>query len=359
MSLGSLPPNVGVGSRAAENIKEKDVVNALQGIFRRTEKERGETVANLNMFKKNNLHRNSISATLPRGTVEHDGENSYWVEGVWEDRSWRETGRESLEQLGKGAFGSVYKGTSGRVYKKVEEAYKDVYREALIQSLLSSDKSHGQHICKIEALYRDKDDEKPFFYFKMEAVDMTLARYLDLLADRSEGGLIHTAQLAEILIEIAKILDYFKKVYSFYHNDLHTNNIMIKNLANGEYIITFIDFGGSCIEINKVKYKPHKGCRPYELVILLGDLYTYGGATKGPNIFTENCKKQLRISTTDIKIMNKFIDYNNFIYFWSRTLQNVKGGSTRRKRRRARVRVTRVRVTRVRVTRVRSTHQRR
>lgn len=35
---------------------------------------------------------------------------------------------------------------------------------------------------------------------KMEAVDMTLAQYLDLLADRSEGGLIHTAQLAEIVI---------------------------------------------------------------------------------------------------------------------------------------------------------------
>lgn len=129
---------------------------------------------------------------------------------------------------------------------------------------------------------------------------------------------------------------------------------MIKILENGKYMITFIDFGGSCIEINNVKYKPHKGCRPYELVILLGDLYTYGGATKGPNIFTENCKKQLRICTTDIKIMNKFIDYNNFIDFWSRTLQNVKGGSTRRKRRRARARPTRARPTRVRLT-----HQRR
>jgi hypothetical protein len=353
MSWGAQPPNVGVGARLAGDITEKDVVNALQGIFRRNEKQRGETEANLNMFKKNNVHRNSISATLPRGTVEHDGETFYWVEGVWEDRYWRETGREPLEQLGKGAFGSVYKGTSGRVYKKVEDEYKDVYREALIQSLLSSDKSHGQHICKIEALYRDKDDEKPFFYFKMEAVDMTLAQYLDLLADRSEDKKIHTAQLAEILIEIAKILDYFKNSYGFYHNDLHTNNIMIKNLANGEYIITFIDFGGSCIEISNVKYKPHKGCRPYELVILLGDLYTYGGARKGPNIFTENCKKQLRISTTDIKIMNKFIDYKNFIYFWSRTLQNVKGGSTRRKRRRSRVRATRVRSTRV-----RSTHHR-
>lgn len=129
---------------------------------------------------------------------------------------------------------------------------------------------------------------------------------------------------------------------------------MIKILENGKYMITFIDFGGSCIEINNVKYKPHEGCRPYELVILLGDLYTYGGATKGPNIFTENCKKQLRICTTDIKIMNKFIDYNNFIDFWSRTLQNVKGGSTRRKRRRARARPTRARPTRVRLT-----HQRR
>jgi hypothetical protein len=350
MSWGSPPPNVGVGSRAAENIKEKDVVNALQRIFRRSEKEREETVANLKMFKNNNFHRNSISATLPRGTIEDDGKS--WVEGVWEGTTWRETGREHLEKIGKGAFGSVYKGTSGRVYKKIEETYKDVYREALIQSLLSSDKSHGQHICKIEALYRDKDDTKPFFYFKMEAVDMTLAQYLDLLADRSEGGLIHTAQLAEIVIKIARILDYFKKVYSFYHNDLHTNNIMIKNLANGEYMITFIDFGGSCIEINNVNYKPHEGCRPYELVILLGDLYTYGGATKGPNIFTENCKKQLRISTTDIKIMNQFIDYNNFIYFWSRTLPNVKGGSTRRKRRRTRVR-------RARATHVRLTHQRR
>ena len=182
---------------------------------------------------------------------------------------------------------------------------------------------------------------------------MTLAQYLDVLADNSPDKKIHTAQLAEILIEIAKILDYFKNSYGFYHNDLHTNNIMIKNLANGEYIITFIDFGGSCIEISNVKYKPHKGCRPYELVILLGDLYTYGGARKGPNIFTENCKKQLRISTTDIKIMNKFIDYKNFIYFWSRTLQNVKGGSTRRKRRRSRVRSTSVRPTRV-----RSTHHR-
>lgn len=227
MSWGSPPPNVWVGYRAAENIKEKDVVNALQRIFRRSEKEREETVENIKMFKNNNFHRNSISATLPRGTIEDDGKS--WVEGVWKGTTWRETGREPLEKIGKGAFGSVYKGgTSGRVYKKIEEAYKDVYREALIQSLLSSDKSHGQHICKIEALYRDKDDTAPFFYFKMEAVDMTLAQYLDLLANKSKDGLIHTPQFAYILAQVANVLYYLKKAYGFYHNDLHSNNVMIQ-----------------------------------------------------------------------------------------------------------------------------------
>lgn len=99
MSWGSLPPNIGVGSRLAENIKEKDVVNALQRIFRRTEKEREETVANLNMFKKNNFHRNSISATLPRGTIEDNGKT--WVEGVWEGTTWRETARETHRSISK------------------------------------------------------------------------------------------------------------------------------------------------------------------------------------------------------------------------------------------------------------------
>ena len=434
MSWGAQPPNVGVGARAAENIKEKDVVNSLQGIFRRTEKQRGETEANLNMFKKNNLHRNSISATLPRGTVEHDGESSYWVEGVWEDRSWRETGRESLEQIGKGAFGSVYKGTSGRVYKKIQQTYKDVYREALIQSLLSSDKSHGQHICKIEALYRDKDDEKPFFYFKMEAVDMTLAQYLDLLADRSEDKKIHTAYLAYILAQVANVLDYFKKTYRFYHNDLHSNNVMIRLLDNGQYMIKFIDFGMSCITIEGITYTFVKECKPYELLLLVADIYHFGGAKGYTSIFTEYCKQKLLDCMGDGKGFNlynelqetherttliyeqfqnnahkkdminqryranipkymryntgmkmainnpdesryspwlsvkgdktlydrflenkvlqeRFTDYNEFIRFWVPSWK-AKGGSTRRKRRRSRVRA------RVRSTRVRSTHHR-
>ena len=306
MSLGSLPSNIGVGSRAAENIKEKDVVNALQRIFRRSEKEREETVANLNMFKNNNFHRNSISATLPRGTIEDDGESSYWLEGVWEGTTWRETGREPLEKIGKGAFGSVYKGTSGRVYKKIEETYKDVYREALIQSLLSSDKSHGQHICKIEALYRDKDDTKPFFYFKMEAVDMTLAQYLDSLADRSEDGLIHTAQLAYILAQVANVLDYFKKVYSFYHNDLHTNNVMIQLLDDGQYIVKFIDFGMSCIMIEGLAYKPEKECKSYDLLVLVADIYNFDGAKGDTSIFTPYCKQKLLDCMGDGKGFNLY-----------------------------------------------------
>jgi len=304
MSLGSLPSNIGVGSRLAENIKEKDVVNALQRIFRRTEKEREETVANLNMFKKNNFHRNSISATLPRGTIEDDGET--WVEGVWEGTTWRETGREPLEKIGKGAFGSVYKGSSGRVYKKIEEAYKDVYREALIQSLLSSDKSHGQHICKIEALYRDKDDTKPFFYFKMEAVDRTLAQYLDSLADTSEGRLIHTAQLAEIVIKIARILDYFKKAYGFYHNDLHSNNVMIQLLDDRQYIVKFIDFGISFIENDTLTYKPGKDCKSYDLLVLVADIYHFGGAKGDTSIFTPYCKQKLLDCMGDGKGFNLY-----------------------------------------------------
>ena len=356
MSWGEQPRNVGVGTRFTEDITEKDVIDPLQRILGRTEKQREETVANLNMFKKNNFHRNSISATLPRGIIVEDGNTVYWVEGVWEDRSWKETRRETLEHLGKGAFGSVYKGTSGHVYKRVEGIYKEVYREALIQSVLSSDKLHGQHICKIEALYRDKDDEKPFFYFKMEAVDMTLAQYLDYLA--SPDKKIDTPQLAHILIEIVKSLDYFKKAYGFSHNDLHSNNIMINLLDNGDYIFMLIDFGMSCIEVNNVMYKHRRGCRYYDNLILADDLNIFGGDKKGPDVFSESCKKILNMSVTNPHLIEKFIDYQKFINFWENHLQRAKGGSTRRKRRRSRVRSTHVRPTRVRSTHVRPTRVR-
>jgi serine/threonine protein kinase len=343
MDYSPTVPNVSAKERSAANHLTR-ATEVMRGLLGRPEGNQ-KTPENLRLLSKGTI-RNAQEADIPPGFIVMDADN---IHGTFES----DDGVVRIERVGKGAAGQIFRSDKA-VFKRVEGLYANVYREALIEGFLGSDPVYGKNICKIEKIYKHPD-ELLVFYYKLEPVQQSLAQYLNTFPQ------IHTKFLSTILIEIARILKRFNEKYAFKHNDLHTENIML-NIVGGRREYKFIDFGNSCITIGGMDYGSHTGCRAYDLLVLIADLYENGAAERGPEIFTPYCYAKLLASMGDgtgfnlymnagktsmnrfeasSVLYNRYTNYDSFIQYWSTedpTIQMPKevvtGGRRKSKKRR-------------------------
>jgi len=161
------------------------------------------------------------------------------------------------ENIGAGAFGTIKKNkTRPFVYKSLENKFflsnpltylKSIFQEAIIQTLLQSDSSHGIYICKLYKLYKTGPNT---CIFQMESLMMTtLAKFI---RDKEESYIVNPEPLNKILqkhlIKILEIINYFNTAYGFSHNDLSLENIMVDRNS-----IKLIDFGLSSINFGTIQ----------------------------------------------------------------------------------------------------------
>lgn len=161
------------------------------------------------------------------------------------------------ENIGAGGFGIIKKNkTRPFVYKSLENKYylsnpliylKSIFQEAIIQTLLQSDSSHGIYICKLYRLYRAGPNT---CIFQMESLMMTtLGKFI---RDKEESYLANPEPLNKMLqkklIKILEIINYFNTSYGFSHNDLSLENIMIHRNN-----IKLIDFGLSSVNFGTIQ----------------------------------------------------------------------------------------------------------
>ena len=157
------------------------------------------------------------------------------------------------DHIGEGGFGTIYRDRANPyVYKKIPN-YEGVlsyrylktnFKEAIIQTLLSSDAKYGSYVCKLYKVYREGND----FVFKFEPLQSTLGLYIH--ENKYEE---HTYEVVEkVLLKLIEILNYFYVRYGFNHNDLSTDNIMTTNKADFAENLKLIDFGKSVLSLPKI-----------------------------------------------------------------------------------------------------------
>lgn len=150
---------------------------------------------------------------------------------------------------GKGAFGVLSRNrTLPYVYKTVANQeprlkfLKSIFREVIIQTLLQCDSLYGKHICEIYKLYRNGKD----CIIKMERLNTTLYDYVRRTNDMFKANPeLHNRLVQAYLLKLFNILNHFRNMYGFKHNDLHEMNIMTNSVDIME--IKLIDFGFSSI----------------------------------------------------------------------------------------------------------------
>ena len=156
----------------------------------------------------------------------------------------------SLEKK-SGAWGTV---TSGQtyVYKDVDAPnardkrglnnyYRDVLTEILIQVILSCDTVHGDKVPKIINIYKQTPHSNSII-IQMEKYDMTFINYINT-------NLPSLNTLEIIFTDLCTAFEYFQETYKFNHKDMKADNLMMK-----ENKIKFIDFGYSILKFNNKQY---------------------------------------------------------------------------------------------------------
>jgi serine/threonine protein kinase len=153
--------------------------------------------------------------------------------------------------LGAGASGVIRK-NKGKpyVYKSMVDNWsperrifylRSIFREAVVQTLLQSDKSYGKYVCMLSAIYRDGNN----CVFQLEPLGIDLARYLATTGDPKV--------VCPILVRLMEVISYFKTTYRFSHNDLKLNNVMTVKEGNTVGNLKLIDFGLSSVRIGTVE----------------------------------------------------------------------------------------------------------
>lgn len=167
-----------------------------------------------------------------------------------------DTGRKARNNTGQfwgqGASGTIQKGASGLIYKKIvlengvalEKNVLEVFMEAWIQTVLGLDKKYGSNVSQIRNIYRDisivRGWEKKgecILYITMDLNKYKIEDYFHSFGSPT------VANVKPQLLELGKILQHFEKKYAFKHRDFHQGNVMFAK----DKSIKLIDFGRSCM----------------------------------------------------------------------------------------------------------------
>jgi serine/threonine protein kinase len=164
-----------------------------------------------------------------------------------------------VELVGRGEFGNVYQGSEKKfVYKVIHKnkytwkgrAYlKHAFKEVIIQSFLQCEPVNGNHICKLEALYRTDDS----IILKIEKLNKSLLDHIVQVSEKTGARTNYSVSVKKSIIDVLELVDYFHKNYDFHHYDLQLGNIMVAD----DNTLKLIDFGwDSYVKIgeNKIGY---------------------------------------------------------------------------------------------------------
>jgi serine/threonine protein kinase len=156
--------------------------------------------------------------------------------------------------VGKGVFGLLQKNRGlPYVYKVINDQPKErlkhlrsIFSEIIIQTLLGCDPEYGHYVCQIYKVYKMGS----YCIFKLESLEVTLNERIRLL-NQGTNPEVNTTELRGVMLEIFKVLSYFRTKYGFHHNDLHLENIM--TTKQGPITdIKLIDFGFSTVNFDGV-----------------------------------------------------------------------------------------------------------
>jgi len=161
--------------------------------------------------------------------------------------------------------------------EQYESFLKLLLLEAYIQKSLSIDQQMGHHICAIHRIFRDSSVIRtsfvsPSFYYSLEPIPYTMKHYMDYISRPEHAGnfLKHISQM---ILQVEKVLTYFRSTYGFCHNDLHIGNILFTET----FELKLIDFGRASFVINGVNYSEDKDPQEvsYDLLIFVTSLYIH------------------------------------------------------------------------------------
>lgn len=177
--------------------------------------------------------------------------------------------------LSTGAFGAIWKGARGNVYKVVhvrssnEGQFREVFVECLVQCILQNDDVYGRNIAKLHSLSQINRTPQgtSAFVCKMEHVAFGIDEFLET---RQEGP-VGLPGLAPVFRQLGSILHGLHQRYGFHHRDLHGGNVMFTRKGT----VKIIDFGFSCITLNgHVFSRENAPCQAFDPLVFLASLYT-------------------------------------------------------------------------------------
>jgi len=232
--------------------------------------------------------------------------------------------------LGAGAFGVIKKNKSKPyVYKSIVDNWppekrllfvRSIFREAIVQTLLQSDKSYGKHVCTLSAIYRNDNN----CVFQLEPLGIDLAKYLSAAADPST--------VCPILVRVMEVISHFKTKYGFSHNDLKLNNVMTVKVGNVLENLKLIDFGNSSIKIGEVEFgKPSRSTPDMYLLFHNLKMELEGKAYASNNVNDELLASPLFKAAESLSELPAETPIQNYID----VIKGLKKGGSRRRTRKA------------------------